>query len=171
MPVNKELLLKLKEKVLSEPASFDMATWKNNASKYLPEILTPPCNTVACFAGWTCLIAKKDELKDILIFSWGEEASILLGLENWGQANDFFHYENWPSKFRSAYSKADYVIEDIIEDKEEGELTEEQINNLKTLMQKRAEIGAKVIDYLILHDGRLYEDNGSEFFDMQTIEV
>lgn len=172
MPINEDLLLKLKEKVLSEPASFEMGCWKDSAFRYLPFELAPTCKTVGCFAGWTCMLGNKELDKNVTIYNWEGNAAKLLNLD-FTDAHDFFHSPYWPFKFREAYHDIDIKISNVLEEAhdEHVELTSDELAELKQLITRRAEIGAKVIDYFILHDGTLYQDDDSEFPDMKTIEV
>lgn len=170
MPLNEDLLLKLKEKVLSEPASFDMGLWKDTAYRYLPERLIPTCKTVGCFAGWTCMISDNDLNEKPIVIDWEGRASRLLGL-NYSNAHDFFHSTYWPFKFREAYHNLDIKISHALEYIRSEELEEVELTSIRNLITKRAELGAKVIDYLILHDGYLFQENGAEFPDMQTMEL
>lgn len=57
----KELLLRVRERILEEPARIRMAEWYNGPEHmgYIesatPHARVPPCNTVACIAGWVVI--------------------------------------------------------------------------------------------------------------------
>ncbi len=66
----KELLLRVKDRILEEPARIRMYEWYNGPSRmdyldrYTLHAAIPPCNTVACIAGWMLIEGGKiDQLE------------------------------------------------------------------------------------------------------------
>jgi hypothetical protein len=167
--MNTELLLRVKEKILNQPASLDMGIWKGAAFDVsLPLMLEPPCKTVACLAGWTCVLANSN-----VMGNFAYHAEQLLGITE-EQSRSLFFTEKWPNKFSRAYRVEDNIINDIICDRDEDyQLTPEEIKTVKKALQRRAEVTGKLIEYAILHEGNLYQKYSGwvEFPDMQTLEV
>lgn len=61
--VNRDLLLKVKEKILAEPAQFEMEALFKDQSRFRLEIYSadlprevPNCGTAACIAGWAIAV-------------------------------------------------------------------------------------------------------------------
>jgi hypothetical protein len=122
--MNTELLLKVKEHFLQHPEQLSMCTWVKDAE----------CGTVACLAGWTCLLGVPGIrfVRDgHAVLPSGEEVSIphfagtLLGIEE-GRLGRLFlltgwpyeEYEDWvsagslPAKARVAAQRIDNFIQE-----------------------------------------------------------
>lgn len=100
--MNKELLLKVKDKILAEPDQFNMRDW----FIYNPE-LYPKCGTSACIAGWVICVHDQltpDQARNTHL-SVERDARLLLGL-NHLQADILFCDSNWPKPFRDRYTWA-----------------------------------------------------------------
>lgn len=117
--MNKELLLKVKAHILEEPRRLNMSEWKQTAKPglevkagyeagkqwaadvyvKLTKKTAPPCNTVACIAGWTVLLGDPGATYDVI--NVGYKASQLLGLDS----DILFFPKNWPEPFKSTYPK------------------------------------------------------------------
>lgn len=65
----------------------------------------PPCGTVACIAGWICLLfGDKQPPPD---FRETETANALMGLGSYTLYTDRLYYlDKWPEEFRDAYKLA-----------------------------------------------------------------
>lgn len=124
--MNTELLLKVKAAILEEPKRLDMSDWAMSEfdMKLLPEDIQPPCNTVACIAGWAIsihnnifgeelytLVKSKpaqyaaEGVYDHYHFGPHFEAKGLLELTE-EQADSLFYREYWPLQFRAPYTNA-----------------------------------------------------------------
>lgn len=129
MPINVELLQRVKAHILEEPRRIGMGHWlqragygvvlKDDYESPLPSALHPPCGTVACIGGWAHCFQRISEmerrqsggcsnpaaLQCILAFGQpsirGERLpySNLLGLDE-DQALRLFHVCHWPDEFR-----------------------------------------------------------------------
>lgn len=178
MPVNKDLLLKIKEKILNNPAAIDMGVWKQK--DLYPQPIAPACGTTACLAGWACELSLDCPTMDFF-----DNASKFLQLEE-RQAYFLFYHERWPRKFERAYEEADNKLDAALEEnfystEDYDEVDLEKLAEIKNLMLRRAEVVGKLIDYAILHDGNLYQDDLyyesygdkdlKEFPDMETMEL
>lgn len=81
--MNVELLQKVKEKILAEPTAVNMDDWCFSSNK-------TPCGTVACIAGWACVLSEvKDHFRD--------EAPIFLKLNRINSGN-LFYISQWPEE-------------------------------------------------------------------------
>lgn len=68
----------------------------------------PPCNTAACYAGWSLILGANANPEDISDDFWVDvknRAMALLQLEPI-QAINLFQLKNWPHQFRCRYVKA-----------------------------------------------------------------
>lgn len=85
-------------------------------SRQLDEFRNPPCKTVGCFGGWTCVLNPLDtSIKGIRknadrVASMGwtlvqEEAIRILGITR-DEAETLFHTNTWPSPFKEKYNEA-----------------------------------------------------------------
>lgn len=178
MPVNKELLLKIKEKIINNPSAIDMGVWKQK--DFYPQQIAPACETTACLAGWACELSSLN-YSHINFF---DNALKFLQLEE-RQAYYLFYHERWPLKFVEAYEEVDNKLDAALEEnfyspEDDNEVNSEKLAEIKNLMFRRAEIVGKLIDYAILHDGNLYQDDiyetdedrdSKEWPDMETTEV
>ena len=99
--LNVRLLRKVKRHILAFPKSFNMSEWgsKTRKSKSIP------CGTVACIAGWTCLLDKKRAVR--MGFAEYERsnnavdiAPKLLGITD----DRLFYVIDWPKKFYERYA-------------------------------------------------------------------
>jgi hypothetical protein len=124
MFMNVELLNKVKEQILKEPAQFEMFNWYATELVGFPTVKIPNCGTAACIAGWAISLSKNEcprrasNRKD-----YYEQAREVLDLTPF-QADCLFLGHRWPSELWHTYKTA------------------------KTL-KNRAEIAAKRIDLLI----------------------
>lgn len=121
----KELLLKVKEQILTEPSRFHMSHWfynkDENQDYYGPCALLHNCNTAACIAGWAIALSGETEL----IEDPHEDAKRILGITE-SQANSLFYITSWEEpelreRFVSSRSEAEIaaiaaqIIDNFIE--------------------------------------------------------
>jgi len=95
--MNTELLLKVKAHILEEPKRLNMSTWVRT-DEVGPD--APSCGTIACIAGWVCLLIDADFDRRR---SYRVNAIRLLGITE-EQADRLFYIEAWPSEFYLDYS-------------------------------------------------------------------
>jgi|SRR5579864_556807 len=93
--LNVELLRKVKKHILEEPRRLDMGYWIHATT-------ASPCGTVACLAGWTCILSN---VVPAFSLEAGELATPLLGL-NERQKMSLFHTEHWPRELAEKYWNA-----------------------------------------------------------------
>jgi hypothetical protein len=91
--MNVELLEKVKQHILEEPRRYNQQHWigvgETEIRKRFGKVGDlPPCGTMACIAGWTCILAGVD-LKGVDLFSISDKAEELLGI-NCIQADRLF---------------------------------------------------------------------------------
>ncbi len=111
-PKAKELLLKVREAILAEPARMRMSSWK--IPPYMQEdivslglhAMVPPCGTVACIAGWAVELGRKNPNRIRLGIE--ESASNLLGWRMGDGDCPLYFYDMWPRglKWRLLDSKS-----------------------------------------------------------------
>jgi hypothetical protein len=114
--MNVELLLKVKEQILKEPAQFQMA-WiftRHIVDSYtdIDRDKIPNCGTAACIAGWAISIHRgmtPKQVSDSEIGGW-EDAQELLGIGR-GWADELFNVERWPTGYKEAWYESD-TLED-----------------------------------------------------------
>jgi hypothetical protein len=96
--MNVDLLLKIKERIISHPASFNMSRWGCKVDPTEEH----PCGTIACIAGWAVILTDTPvnwigySMEDVCV-----QAKELLGI-SWSQAN-LFYPDYWPSPFKEEY--------------------------------------------------------------------
>lgn len=139
--MNKELLLRVKAHILEEPRRLNMSNWIQNAEAglcvsyefesgeldihTLSKDEVPPCGTVACIAGWACLLSDKK------VRNYSAESTAIRSLNiTFGQSEKLFFPYGWPNK-------ADY----------------EEYQSCGNAEQ-RAQIVARVIDGFIATEGK-----------------
>lgn len=133
--MNVKLLNEIKEMVLAEPRRLNMYGWGVTGLQYgeNTDDLTPPCGTVACFAGWAILLKLKPEVTQVRSVPFfvdedpQESAERYLRLSR-EQSDKLFFTDNWPKRFSNRYRLADTP-------------------------QKRAAIAAKRIDFFVATNG------------------
>lgn len=111
--MNVELLLKIKAAVLEEPLRLNMNRWVINpaAQAYYQNGGVPPCNTVACLAGWAVALTKNLRGKALFDFhnelgtNIESEASELLNLSD-SSRQALFYVQNWPYEFADRLTHA-----------------------------------------------------------------
>lgn len=112
MALNVALLQKVKAHILEEPNRFAMEDFWLSGGCLLAAIegkeirprKIPACGTVACIAGWACLL-KGIPTRDIC----HTRAAKLLRIPfNSGQGGSYslFYSDSWPYKFRDKYNAA-----------------------------------------------------------------
>jgi hypothetical protein len=128
----KTKLLEVKQQIIEEPRKFDMLNYGGDASYYAP-FRRPPCNTVACIAGWIVL---NERPNTPLHYITTELAVKILGydLEFFVVRNftRLFISENWPYEFNKRYMCGPYTIDEV---------------------KANAQLAGEVIDYFIEHNG------------------
>lgn len=100
--MNRELLLKVKETILQNPARANMSIWQSSfledpmlasyfkaANPSHAEI--PPCGTVGCIAGWTLALYNRR-----FSLNYAMEAAGLLEITP-EQASELFYVGGWPT--------------------------------------------------------------------------
>lgn len=142
MPLNTELLLQVKQRILAEPRQFDMTNWFR---KYAPGHI-PNCGTTACIAGWAiCCAEKITPAVAYEKFRRRSDVLQLLGL-NKAQAECLFYEENWPDEYQCNCNWCRYCrCEIAYPDDDEEECTETP--------QQKAQRAADYIDYFIEQHG------------------
>lgn len=108
--INKELLAKVRDKILAEPDSYNQEVFAQSLA---------PCQTACCIAGHALIISGRRTVEEVLhcyeedypeYINAGLEAAIELGLEG-PMAMDvlFTAYPdlNWPSPFRGMWRNAE----------------------------------------------------------------
>ena len=118
----KQLLRRVKKHILEEPRRLNMDTL--GCRVYSED--GPPCGTVACIAGWTAVLTKKqlpaqddvDGWRELLCNAW-EKATQKLGLSQeesqrlfaeprfYGNKNYDYGENTWPTRFAVRYLKAE----------------------------------------------------------------
>jgi hypothetical protein len=134
--MNTELLLKVKEEILTEPRKIYMDTWLWDAREVaVPEERIPPCETVGCIAGWAVAVSDPrppsevaDENRRNFHLNVAGRAQSLLGLKS---RKLFYHDEeaggwgsdHWPEEFTARLEKEEpgtpgyaRVVADVIDD-------------------------------------------------------
>jgi len=115
--LNVDLLLKVKQHILLEPARLRMDTWVFQSmpgeERYtsLPaygepeEYTMPKCGTIGCIAGWACMLGAPNE-PHIATLACGHNASELLKIDPDIQPWDLYFPDQWPQTFFRAYQEA-----------------------------------------------------------------
>lgn len=117
MPINKELLQKVRDHILEEPRRYNQET-------YFTEETDAPCGTAACIAGWAVLLGQGepsrapcpcDDSDCMGLPMWRRDAVGLLGL-NQMEASVLFNASayHWPEPFRTRFQMAS-AVEDAVE--------------------------------------------------------
>lgn len=130
--MNVALLKQVRAKIPEEAERFDMDRWIayisedgriDDEDEVAPE---DRCGTVACIAGWTCLIACDIPPFENAVMS---KARDLLGLDYWG-ARRLFFYVDWPTHFYNQYRLiAGDVPEELRNKKAIAQLAAERIDH------------------------------------------
>jgi hypothetical protein len=121
--MNVELLLKVKETILTEPRKFIMGDWAINIEGWrktrpgdvpleLPDAEYPPCGTVACISGWATIISRYGGDPNKLFEERGvsnpwleEDGQEALDLSD-REALRLFFESNWPTQFSDRWETA-----------------------------------------------------------------
>jgi hypothetical protein len=119
--LNVKLLLRVKEMILSDPKRLRMETYVamldgNSSRIFMDEselsCPIPECKTIACIAGWTCILGDKENL--IKSFNYSNSygglfrydylvvAKRLLNINN----TSLFYLGTWPTELSRAYFAA-----------------------------------------------------------------
>lgn len=85
--MNSELLLKVRDHILEEPKRCDMSDWIRRSKQ-------SPCGTIACIAGWACVLSGK---RDTPYNDVPRVAGELLGLP---ETESLFLADDWPADLR-----------------------------------------------------------------------
>lgn len=85
--MNATLLLQVKEKILQDPAHFNMGIWQSH------------CGTTCCIAGWACA------LNDKFSHPFGRTAADLLGISE-AEGDSLFYVTRWPIDLLNKFSAA-----------------------------------------------------------------
>jgi hypothetical protein len=108
MPVNVELLKKVRENILDEPEHFDMENWISVT--YEGEDFEA-CGTTCCIAGRAhvidCLergVTDSQRQKDT--FEYGTGCMRLLGYESWEEYKSLIYNDHWPMPWFDQFRKA-----------------------------------------------------------------
>ena len=100
--MNTELLLKVKQHILAEPKRLDMEKW---CKKLTPEEIQslpneyPQCGTIACIAGWTCVLGSSGAKFGGEVMYTAEE---LLNIPMHASYK-LFYTQHWPEEFQQKY--------------------------------------------------------------------
>lgn len=130
--MNTKLLLRVKNRILKEPAQFIMADGISTRAGDgdLPRKI-PNCGTACCIAGWAVTLAAKKLPKNIKSKSWfgyvEKRAQNILELNAYQRAG-LFYLTHWPLHYRTAWKAA-------------------------STLEGRAQIAADRIDHFIATDG------------------
>lgn len=107
--MNKNLLLKVKEKILQEPKQFLMRTWYSSVLSENPETLVlqngvikrkvkiPNCGTAACIAGWAACILNKKKPSEASLVILPSEEDFGISISSYYKLTRF---QAWPLKFQ-----------------------------------------------------------------------
>ena len=110
MPLNVELLQKVKAAILEDPRRLDMCEWVSEHPDpemcttevhWLAEDQIPPCGTVACIAGWAAVLAGHR------LFSLDAVRAALVGDDGYAPLNDLFYVGHWPYDLAERYANAE----------------------------------------------------------------
>jgi len=118
--MNKELLLRVKAHILEEPRRLNMSNWiqdarvgslvhdayeSNRVGQFAKHALTeneaPPCGTVACLAGWACVLSGHpaesgdwlSERGGLFLDLTEDQKSELFWPESWGGHSAYLEYK------------------------------------------------------------------------------
>lgn len=95
MSLNVELLEQVKAHILAEPRRINMDDWQTELDE-VDKHLRPACGTIACIAGWACVLGIGTRVRGNDI-EWAAEE--VLGLDDGGP---LFFVDDWPSEFEVA---------------------------------------------------------------------
>ena len=106
MPLNIEMLQRIKKLILEEPRRLEMDSWGYIVPKeqaVLDEKL-PPCGTVGCIAGWANILDEIDRgiAPDHICINHQRHAARILGLDDSG--DNVFCQDKWPEPFATKYA-------------------------------------------------------------------
>jgi len=104
--MNVKLLRKIAKYILAEPKRLYMSSYIHTKEQGAHVIERPfaKCGTVACIAGWACILTiKRPPLEIWREFSIGDEAKDILGLST-KEAFRLFEPGAWPVEFSSGTS-------------------------------------------------------------------
>jgi hypothetical protein len=111
----KAKLLEVGRQILEEPRKFDMLIFGADATCFYP-FRRPPCNTVACIAGWIVLNEHPDMPVDNITATM---AIATLGYDayNWTipyrEFSRLFHLYDWPLTFSMRYKDSPANVADL----------------------------------------------------------
>ena len=107
MPINRELLLKIKQAILDEPKGFQMGGFKKQrihsdsvCSDYGLAWEFPRCGTACCIAGYALTLSGKDPDREENVVSTAKD---LLGINN---GLVLFYVEDWPVDLKKRFLEA-----------------------------------------------------------------
>lgn len=115
MPLNTELLLKVKQHILAEPARLRMDLWLKrglpgtemhtmNPGYDEPDAFKlPSCGIVGCIAGWTAVLYAPEDANPESYYVRAENAEELLGINSDIEPFNLFYVDHWPSELMNAY--------------------------------------------------------------------
>jgi hypothetical protein len=102
--MNVELLRKVQKHILEEPKRVDMDVWTKSGEPGTTtticgfDVVFPSCGTVGCIWGWAAQLAGGNYLQ---LDYWN-----VLSID-YDKANNLFHPNQWPKKFREALEKTE----------------------------------------------------------------
>ena len=110
MPLNVELLMKVKAAILEDPRRLDMSEWVSEHPDpemcttlvhWLAEDQISPCGIVACIAGWAAvLVGHKGFALDAVM------AALVMDYRD-APLNDLFYVGHWPYDLAERYAAAE----------------------------------------------------------------
>jgi hypothetical protein len=125
--LNIDLLRKVKKHITEEPKRLIMEDWfrdyteaiqnkefrdfgyrdfKRNPPRFDGlEHPLPACNTVACIAGWVCVVGKIRGTKDFITSQ--HSAAKILGIVDYQAQKELFFLDSWPEKYQNEWLKTD----------------------------------------------------------------
>lgn len=115
MPLNVDLLMRVKKHIIAKPSRLRMDNWvvkglpgdvhSNNLAGWNEpkKYKLPSCGTVGCIAGWVVLLANPEEATTGSI---AVKAHDLLDMVTYREPFELFHVNNWPNELHEAYLKA-----------------------------------------------------------------
>ena len=94
MPVNVDLLLKVRDHILADPEHFLMRSFVEKTD----------CGTACCIAGWA--VALSDPGGTDVLLDWDNTRIYDSAVNLLGVSDGLFFTAAWPSQFSSAYRRA-----------------------------------------------------------------
>ena len=119
MPLNKKILLKVRDHILEDPRRLQMGDWLNTGltpgTEFYGDILqlVPDCGTIGCIAGWISFFYPEDDT-EYYHYTRGhaERAIEAIGINKdseirfRGIASDLFYVDQWQEINEKAYEVA-----------------------------------------------------------------